>query len=138
MALSTSAPIRRALVATLRSSASLKAALTGGIHEGFAPMKADYPFLTYQLIYAPIRRQWGSQQYLAGFDVRVFHGNSVDANDIDALVLAALDDAALSIDGQSTLLCHRVADYSAQDVDEEGRKIYVVGGSYEIWSDQLT
>jgi hypothetical protein len=123
-------------VAALRSDVALKAALTGGIHEGFAPMKASYPFLTYQMIYAPIRRQWGSQQYLAGFDIRVFHGQSVDANNIDALVLTALDDAALSIDGQSTLLCHRVADLSAQDVDEEGRKIYMVGGSYEIWSDQ--
>lgn len=134
--LSTTAPIKRALVAHLRKSAALKAELAGGIHEGFAPEKADYPFLTYQLIFAPIRRQWDAQQYITGFDIRIFSGESVEANNIDALVLTVLDDAALEVDGQSTLLCHRVADLASQDVDEEGRKIYMVGGSYEIWTDQ--
>lgn len=131
-----SAPIKRALVVQLRMSAALKAVLRGGIHEGFAPEKADYPFLTYQLIYSPIRRQWGAQQYISGFDIRIFSGDSVEANNIDALVLAVLDDAALDVDGQSTLLCHRVADFSVPDVDEEGRKVYVVGGTYEVWTDQ--
>lgn len=134
--LSTTGPVKRALVAFLRTSAALKAALSGGIHEGFAPAKADYPFLTYQLIYAPIRRQWGAQQYISGFDVRIFSDESVDANNIDALLLIALDDASLDVAGQSTLLCHRVADISSQDVDDEGRKVYMVGGSYEIWTDQ--
>lgn len=133
---SSSAPIKRALVVHLRMSAALKAALSGGIHEGFAPEKVAYPFLTYQLIYSPIVRQWGSQQYISGFDIRIFSGDSVEANNIDALVLAVLDDAALDVDGQSTLLCHRVADFSVPDVDEEGRKVYVVGATYEVWTDQ--
>jgi hypothetical protein len=134
--LSSTAPIKRAIVAHLRKSAALKAALVGGIHEGFAPEKADLPFLTYQLIYAPIRRDWGSQQYISGFDLRVFSGESVEANNIDTLVLTVLDDAALDVDGQSTLLCHRVADFASPDVDEEGRKIYMVGSTYEVWTDQ--
>lgn len=134
--LSSTAPIKRAIVAHLRRSAALKAALAGGFHEGFAPEKADYPFLTYQLIYAPIARDWGAQQYVAGFDIRIFSSESVEANNIDALVLTVLDDAALDIDGQSTLLCHRVADLASQDVDDEGRKIYMVGGTHEVWTDQ--
>lgn len=134
--LSTTAPIKRALVVRLRTNATLKAALVGGIHESFSPEKVEYPFLTYQLIYSPIRRVWGSQQYLSGFDIKIYSGDSVQANNLDALILTTLDDAALAVDGQTTLLCHRVADISIPDVDEEGRKIYVVGGTYEVWTDQ--
>jgi hypothetical protein len=134
--LSTTAAIKRAIVVRLRASDALRAALNGGIHEGFAPEKAGYPFLTYQLIFAPIRRTWGSQLYIAGFDIRVFSNDSVEANNIDALVLTVLDDAALDVDGQSTLLCHRAADFASPDVDDEGRKVYMVGGTYEVWTDQ--
>lgn len=134
--ITTTGAIRRGLVQYLRTSAALKAALTGGIHEGFAPAKASYPFLTYDLIYSPIRRQWGSQQYLSGFDIRVFSDDSVVANNIDALLLTVLDDAALVVAGQSTLLCHRIADLANPDEDEEGRKVYVVGGTYDVWTDQ--
>jgi hypothetical protein len=131
-----STPIKQAIVRRLRSNASVKAALPGGMHEGFAPEKVAYPFLVYQLIYAPIRRLWGSQQYIAGLDIRIYSDDSVVASNVDTLVLNQLDDAALVIDGQSTLLCHRVADYSGPDVDEEGRKISMVGGTYEVWTDQ--
>jgi len=132
-----SAPIKRALVQRLRSNATLKAALPGGIHEGFSAEKTQaYPFLTYQLIYSPIRRHWGSQMYVAGFDIRIFSDDSVEASNVDALVLNVLDDAALVVDGQSTLLCQRIADISVPDVDEEGRKVYMVGGTYEVWTDQ--
>ena len=130
------AGVRQAFVARIRSNATIRVALSGGIHEGFAPQKAATPFLVYQLIYAPIRRQWGAQQYIVGIDTRIYAENPVDASNIDELVLNELDDAALVIDGQSTLLCHRVADFSGPDVDEEGNKIAMVGGSYEIWSDQ--
>jgi hypothetical protein len=134
--ITSTAAIRRALVQHLRLSAALKASLSGGIHEGFAPAKADYPFLTYDLVYSPIRRQWGSQQYLSGFDIRVFSDDSVVASNIDALVLTVLDDAPLVVAGQSTLLCHRIADLVGPDEDEEGRKVYMVGGTYEVWTDQ--
>lgn len=133
--LTTSAPIKQALVAHLRRITALKAAVTG-FHHAFAPKKVAYPFLTYQLIYAPIRRQWGSQMYITGFDIKIFSEDSVEADNLDALVMMGLNDAALEIDGQTTLLCHRVADFNSPDVDEEGRKVYMVGGSYEVWTDQ--
>lgn len=133
---SSTAPIKRALVVRLRSNATLKAALPGGIHESFSPEQVPYPFLTYQLIYSPIRRQWDGQQYVAGFDIKVFSEDSVEANNIDALILNMLDDAALVVEGQSTLLCQRVGDISIPDVDQEGHKVYVVGGTYEVMTDQ--
>lgn len=138
MALTSTANIKQALVARLRTSAPLKAALAGGIHEAFAPKKVDYPLLAYQLIYAPIRRTWGADSYISGFDIKIFGEDSVEANNIDALVLNLLDDAPLGVTGQTTLLCHRVADFGSPDVDDEGRKIYMVGSTYEIWTDQPT
>ncbi len=137
MTLSTSAPIKRAIVAKLRSNATLRSALAGGMHEGFAPEKVPYPVLTYQLVYDPLAYTWGSMMHMAGFDINVWHTSSVDANNIDALVFNTLEDASLSVDGQTTLICRRVADLSSQDVDEEGKKLYMVGGTYEVWTDQF-
>lgn len=138
MALSTTAPIKVAIVQAIRANSTLYSQLTGGIHEGFAPSKVAYPFMTYQLVYDPIAYTWGSMLHLAGFDLRIFHTNSVDANNLDALVMTTLNDAALSVAGQSTLFARRVADLSFPDVDDEGRKVYMVGGTYEVWTDQLT
>lgn len=138
MTLSSSAPIERAVVATLRANATLKAALPGGMHEAFAPDKAPYPLLTYQTVYAPYDFIWGSTMIYAGIDVNVWAKSSVDAKNIDALVLQTLHDASLSVDGQTTLICRRVADLRNYDVDDEGRKIYAVGGTYEITTDQPT
>lgn len=136
MALSTSAPIKRALVATLRSNVALKAALKGGIHEGFAPEKTQYPLMTYTLVYSPYAYMWGSAMLFAGIDINIWDYSSVDANNIDALTTQTLHDVVLSVDGQTTLICRRVADLGNQDVDDEGKKIYMVGGTYEIWTDQ--
>lgn len=136
MALSTSAQIKRALVVKLRATAPLYSALSGGIHEGFAPSKVTYPFLVYQLVYDPLAYTWGSMLHMAGFDIRIFHTDSVVANNLDALALVALNDAALSVTGQTTLYARRVADLSSPDVDDEGKKVYMVGGTYEVWTDQ--
>lgn len=136
MVLTTSAPINQALVATLRANGTLYPQLLGGIHEGFAPLKVKYPLLTYQLIYAPYRYLWGSALIVAGFDVRCISEDSVEAGNLDALVMTTLNDAALSVTGQTTLYCRRTADLSSPDTDERGRKIYMRGGSYEIWTAQ--
>lgn len=136
MALTSSAPIKQALVQTLRANLTLKAALPGGIHEGFAPEKQPYPLLTYQMIADPLAFTWGSMLHLSAFDVKVYSESSVEANNLDALVLVTLDNALVPVAGQSTLICRRVADLSSPDVDEEGKKIYMVGGTYEIWTDQ--
>jgi hypothetical protein len=136
MPISTTAPIKQAIVQTLRANTSLHGQLLGGIHEGFAPSKVKYPFLVYQLVFDPIAYTWGSLMHLAGFDLRIYHTDSVVANNLDALVLNTLNDAALSVAGQSTLFARRVADLSSPDVDDEGRKVYMAGGTYEVWTDQ--
>jgi hypothetical protein len=106
-------------------------------HEGFAPEKTAYPFVTYQQWPStPIVYTWGSKMLLARFDVKTWSPNSVEANNLDALCAAVLDEAQLSVAGQSTLICRRVADLRSPDVDEEGIKVYSVGGTYEIWTDQ--
>ena len=133
----TSAPIKRGLVAKLRSNATLKAAIVGGLHEGFAPEKVRYPFLTYNLVTAPYGDLWGSRVIVALMDVFAFAANPVDANNVDQLILDTLDGAVLTVDGQTPLICRRVADLSGSpQVDAEGKKIYQIGGSYEIWTDQ--
>ena len=136
MTLSTSAPIERAVVTTLRANGTLKSALTGGIHEAFAPEKTPYPLLTYQEVYSPYEFIWDSAMIHAGLDILVWAKSSVDAKNIDALVHQTLHDASLSVDGQTTLICRRVADLRNYDVDDEGRKVYAVGGTYEITTDQ--
>ena len=130
------APVRQALVQRLRSDAVLKAAIPGDIHEGFAPVGTARPFITYQVVYAPIDYLWGSAVTEVGIQVFVFSENSVDAHNIDALVLADLHDADLAVAGQSTLICRRSSSTTLTGEDDEGKKIYQVGGTYEIWVDQ--
>ena len=133
----TSAPIKRSVVAAMRGSAPLKAAIVGGIHESFAPEKARYPFVTYNLVTAPYGDLWGSRVIVALMDVLAFAENPVDANNVDQLVLNVLDGATLTVDGQTALICKRVTDLPGPpSLNSEGKKIYQIGGSYEIWTDQ--
>lgn len=132
-----SAPIKRAVVQKLRASPSLVSAIAGGIHEGIAPRKVRYPFIVYQLVAAPYRYNWTGVVIEAMFDVSVFAENPVDANNIDALIAGALNEAGLNVDGQDNLLCRRVADLpTGPDIDSEGKRIYQVGGSYSVWTNQ--
>lgn len=132
---STSAHIKQALVVALRANNPLKSAVSG-IYEGFAPAKATYPFLVYTTVYAPYDFAWGSAILRTAFDIVVWSENSVEANNLDALVIAAIDNQPIEVTGQSTLLCRRVNDLSSQDVDEEGKKVYQAGGTYSVWTDQ--
>ena len=133
----TSAPVKRALVQRLRAFPSLVAAIRGGIHEGIAPRKVRYPFIVYQLVSAPYRRQWGGVILETLFDVSVFAENPVDANNIDALISTALDEAVLVMDEQDSMLCRRVAVLpTGPDTDSEGKRIYQVGGTYSVWAHQ--
>jgi len=133
----TSAPIKRGVVRHARADAPLKAALVGGIHEGFAPEKVKYPFMVYNLIAAPYGDLWGSRVIVAMLDLIAFAENGVDANNVDQLILNAFDGSQITVDGQTTLICRRLADIPlGPDVDSEGKKIYQIGGMYEIWTDQ--
>ncbi len=142
MAVSTVANIKQALVARLRAYTPLNNVVTTSgtadmkFYEGFAPAGTDYPFVVYSLVFAPYDFVWGAFTIRTAFDVNVFAENPVDANNIDVLVLGALHNHALSVSGQSTLICRRVGDLSSQDVDEEGKKVYQIGGTYEIWTHQ--
>jgi len=135
--MTTSAPIKRAIVRNARANAPLKAALVGGIHEGFAPAKTAYPFMVYDIVAAPYANLWGSRVIVTLVDLVVFAEKGVDASNVDQLVLNAFDGAQLTVDGQTTLICRRVADIpGGPDTDSEGKRIYQIGGSYEIWTDQ--
>lgn len=130
------APIARALVQTLRSNTALKAGLTGDIHEGEAPPGTRPPWLVYGLQYGPYGYEWGAVSIESGFRIFIFSRDQVEARNLDRLVVETLHDAALNIDGQTTLLARRVLDMSLTDVDDEGLKIYQVGGIHEFWTDQ--
>jgi hypothetical protein len=134
----TTAPIVQALVQKLRGNATLKAALRGGINEGVAPQKTARPFLIFSLHYAPVDYDFTSMTYEVGVDVFVIADNPVDARNIDALVFTTLQDseATFAVTGQSTLICRRISEMTLADVSEEGRKIYQVGGVWEIWTNQ--
>ena len=139
-------PITRAIVQTLRFGHGPKSLLNSDgsralpskwLHEGFAPEFTPYPFITYQPFPSiPRFYLWGSMMVVARYDVKVYSRNSVEADNLDALIATVLDEANLSVAGQSTLICRRVTDLRSPDVDEEGQKIYMVGGTYEVWTDQ--
>ena len=138
-----SLPIIEALVKAIRaaldaSSLPLVTGLRNRIFEGFAAYNAKYPFIVWQLIYDPYLYTWGSAMHQAGFDVTVFADNPVDARNIDQLLLNALQDASLEVEGgQTTLICRRIADLASKDADQEGHPYYQIGGTYEVWTDQL-
>lgn len=150
--MSTSANIRRAVVRQLRLPAGPRSYVfpTGDpegrdgqhlsgkfIHQAFAPEKTPYPHLTYQLFPSmPNVYTWGSKMLLVRLDIRAWSPNDVEADNLDALIATVMDEAELSVAGQSTLICRRVADLNTPDTDEEGTKVYAVGGTYEIWTDQ--
>jgi hypothetical protein len=138
MALTGTAPLIQAIVQTMRANVTLKAAVSG-FYEGLAPRGVRRPFVIYQIAYAPYTYDFGSQSaiQMVGIDVFAIAENSVDARNIDGLVQQTLQNAALQVSGQSTLICRRVADVVIPpDLDGEGKKIYQVGGTYEIWTAQ--
>lgn len=138
MAYLTSQNIWRALVAQLRSNASLRTALTGGIHEGLAPENVRYPYIVWEPVVPGVKEDtWNTRMLISLADVFVISRSSVEASNLDQSVLETLDGAPLSVSGQATLICHRVSDHRSVDQDEEGRLVYRIGGSYEIFTNQI-
>jgi len=137
MPITTSQNIVRALVATYRANGTLKAALVGGLHEGFSAEKLVYPFGVYNVVAAPYEDDWTHRTIVCLIDVTIFSRNQVEASNLDESMGQTLDGASLSVAGQTSLICYRVADLPRSvDLDEEGQKVYGVGGSYEIWTSQ--
>lgn len=133
MLINSSAAIKRALVAHLRADTSLNGLK---FFEGFAPPKQDYPFVTYLRISAPYDYDWTSVTLRTAWDISVWSRSPVEAEDLDALVSRSINDTSLSVSEQSTLICRRYADLGDRDIDEEGKPIFMAGGSYTIWTSQ--
>ena len=78
----------------------------------------------------------------AMFDVFIVSDDQVEAHTLDQLVITGLHDKVLDLDvgssGQTNLYCRRTADLSLVDLDDAGEKVYQIGGSYSIWTDQTT
>lgn len=136
MPITTIAPVMRALVQALRADTDLSASALTGMHESIAPDATRWPFLVYNV-------QWSTYVYdstnvtLKGIvTVLVVSDDQVQARNLDALVMTALHDAALTVSGQTTLYCRRTGDLSFSDVDAQGKRVYSVGGMYSIWTDQ--
>jgi hypothetical protein len=50
--------------------------------------------------------------------------------------MTTLHDAALNVSEQTTLYCRRSSDVQSVDTDGQGKKVYMVGGMYDIWTAQ--
>lgn len=141
MAVTNVGPVKQAFVRALRDITALKAAVgSDGIHEGIAPPNTEYPFVVYDLATSRRMYKWGSGQILVStFDVFVISADQVEAHNLDQLILDGMHDKTLSFDAgseQSTLLCRRYLDMSFTNVDDAGKKVYQVGGSYRVWTGQ--
>ena len=132
----THSQIKQAFVARIRANPAIRTALTGKIHEGFAPEKAPYPFVTYQLVSAPYDYGWGDVTLMALIDCFVFSRSQVEADDLDQAITAWVSDKDFPVDGQTPLICRREATVPMPpDMDGEGEKVYQVGGTYHIETD---
>lgn len=132
----THSQIVQAFVARIRANGSIRTALTGGIHEGFAPEKASYPFLTYNTPSAPYDYNWGDVTLGLLVDAFVFSRSKVEADNLDQAIAAWVSDKDLPVTGQRTLICRRTVSLPMPpDVDAEGEKVYQVGGTYLIETD---
>ena len=130
---STIQPIFQALIRTLRTNATLKAAVAG-FYEGAAPAGTAYPYVTYHLAGGGDSWEWGDVTKKPIVAVQVWGDDQVEARNLDQLILDTLWDAELSIDQQSTLLCRRTSDISNANAEGSGQKVYQNGGMYRIWS----
>ena len=133
MALLTPWPsIRQALIRQLRSNLVLAAGLSGDWSEGFAPQGTDYPLGVIALQYAPSAYDWSGRVVFVGVSVFVFAKTSGEAASLYQLAFTTLQDARLTLTGQTSLQCRQTSDISLQDVDAEGKAIYQAGGVFEV------
>lgn len=133
MALMTPWPsVRQALIRQLRSNLVLAAGLSGDWSEGFAPQKTPYPLGTIGLQYAPSAYDWSGRVMFIGVTVFIFSKDQGEAASLYQLAFTSLQDARLTMTGQTSLQCRQVSDISLTDVDSEGKAVYQVGGVFEV------
>lgn len=132
----TFAPISQALVRLLRADSTLSAAVTGW-WEGQAPNDQAYPFITHSLTTSG-RDEWsfGGLTKKPKFTIVVWGPDQVQARNLDQRISDILWDADLAMDVQSTVLVRRTADISESYPAGTGKRVYQVGGTYTVWTDQ--
>lgn len=134
------APVKQALVRALRDNSSLTDLVgSDGINEGVEPRKSGYPYVIYSVIYS--RRDWDgtNMTLITEMDVWSISDSQVQAHTLDQLVADALEFKVLNIGDiseQISLNCQRIGDLSSVDLDGEGNRVFQMGGSYRIWTDQ--
>ena len=130
-------PIKQAVVKALRDNATLKAAVSNEIHESLTPREVGYPYCVYEVLWSARGYDWTSSQIECGVRIWIISDDQVEAHNLDALVIEAMQDKALdlSTSGMFALYCRRVGDASMVDIDDAGKKIYQVGGVFEILAD---
>jgi hypothetical protein len=134
---------KQAFVRALRNITALTTAIgSDGIHEGVVTRGVEYPFVVYSVSFSVRSDDWGHRSLMrTGFDVVVVTDDQVEAHNLDAAILNGLKDVIFDPlfdpgSGQSTLFFRRIADTSSVGRDGEGEKVYSVGGTYTLWTDQ--
>lgn len=134
------APVKQALVRALRDDTALKALVgSDGINEGTSPRSAAYPYIVYSIVTSYREYDGTGMMLVTDVDVWSISDDQVQAHTLDQLVNDSLEDKTLQFEGasgQSSLSCRRIGDLSSLDVDGAGHRIFQMGATYRIWSDQ--
>lgn len=125
-------PIRQALIRQLRSNLVLAEGLLGDWSSGQAPQGTKYPRGVISLHYAPSLYDWTGRVVPVGVDVLIWADDEAQASSLYQLAFTTLQDARLTMAGQTSLSCRATSDISLPDVNEEGKSVYSVGGVFEI------
>lgn len=137
MAVTNIGAVKQAFVRALRDITDLKSAVGNEFHEGISPDGAKYPVVVWSVASSRRSYAWGTPDTLiTTIYVLAYSDDPVVASNLDLLILDGLQDKVLSFDGSghSTLFCRRLVDLSSADVDGAGKKVYGVGGSYQLWT----
>lgn len=130
--------VRQALVRRLRSNLVLEDGLPGDWSEGVAPGDTPFPRGIFQLQYLPIEYDWTGFVALCGVVVTVFSDQDEgEAASLDQLVFTTLQDARLSVAGQTSLTCRRVSTLSLVEAAPDGTQtVWQKGGVYAVLAPQ--
>lgn len=129
--------VRQAFVRQLRSNLVLKDALPGDWSEGVAPTDTPFPHGVFQLHYSPFEYDWTGFVAICGVDAIVFSQDQGEAARLDQLVFTTLQDARLSVAGQTSLTCRRVSSLSLTEGAPAGTQtVWQAGGIYSILAAQ--
>jgi hypothetical protein len=124
--------VRQALIRGLRANLVLAAGLPGDWSEGAAPPTTEYPLGVIALVPSPSLYDWTGVVHDLLVDIVIFARDSGVAASLDQLAFTTLQDASLAVTGLTSLGCRRTGSLSLQDVDDQGKAIFEVGGTWRI------